>query len=66
MVRSIGADHVIDYTKGDFATHGHRYDLILTANGDRSIWEYRRALSADGCWFATLRTDMHEKVVVTA
>jgi NADPH:quinone reductase-like Zn-dependent oxidoreductase len=53
MVRSIGADHVIDYTKDDFATNGHRYDLILAANGDRSIWDYRRALSADGCYAMT-------------
>ncbi len=53
MVRSIGADHVIDYTKDDFAAHGHRYDLILAANGDRSIWDYRRALSADGCYAMT-------------
>jgi NADPH:quinone reductase-like Zn-dependent oxidoreductase len=53
MVRSIGADHVIDYTKDDFATHGHRYDSILAANGDRSIWDYRRALSADGCYAMT-------------
>ena len=53
MVRSIGADHVIDYTKDDFSTHGHRYDSILAANGDRSIWEYRRALSADGCYAMT-------------
>jgi NADPH:quinone reductase-like Zn-dependent oxidoreductase len=53
IVRSIGADHVIDYTKDDFAMHGHRYDLILAANGDRSIWDYRRALSADGCYAMT-------------
>src|SRR5437016_1682506 len=53
VVRSIGADHVIDYTKDDFATHGQRYDLILAANGDRSIWEYRRALTADGCYVMT-------------
>jgi NADPH:quinone reductase-like Zn-dependent oxidoreductase len=53
MVRSIGADHVIDYTKDDFATHGHRYDLILAANGNRSIWDYRRALTADGCYAMT-------------
>jgi NADPH:quinone reductase-like Zn-dependent oxidoreductase len=50
MVRSIGADHVIDYTKDDFATHGQRYDLILAANGDRSIWEYKRALGANGSY----------------
>jgi len=53
VVRSIGADHVIDYTKDDFATHGQRYDLILAANGDRSIWDYRRALTADGCYAMT-------------
>jgi len=53
MVRSIGADHVIDYTKDDFATQGRRYDLILATNGDRSIWDYRRALTADGCYAMT-------------
>jgi NADPH:quinone reductase-like Zn-dependent oxidoreductase len=53
MVRSIGADHVIDYTKDDFATHGQRYDLILATNGDRSIWDYRRALTTDGCYAMT-------------
>lgn len=47
-VRSIGADRVLDYTKEDFATIGQRYDVILAANGDRSIWDYRRALNADG------------------
>ena len=53
MVRSTGADHVIDYTKDDFATQGQRYDLILATNGDRSIWDYRRALTADGCYAMT-------------
>jgi NADPH:quinone reductase-like Zn-dependent oxidoreductase len=53
VVRSIGADHVIDYTKDDFAMHGQQYDLILAANGDRSIWDYRRALTADGCYAMT-------------
>ena len=53
VVRSIGADHVIDYTTDDFATRGQRYDLILAANGDRSIWDYRRALTADGCYAMT-------------
>jgi len=53
MVRSIGADHVIDYTKDDFATQRQRYDLILATNGDRSIWDYRRALTADGCYAMT-------------
>ena len=53
MVRAIGADHVIDYTNDDFATHGRRYDLILAANGYRSIWDYRRALTANGCYTMT-------------
>ena len=53
VVRSIGADHVIDYTKDDFAALGQRYDLILAANGHRSIWDYRRALTADGCYTMT-------------
>jgi NADPH:quinone reductase-like Zn-dependent oxidoreductase len=52
-VRSIGADHVTDYTTADFATQGQRYDLILAANGDRSIWDYRRVLTADGCYVMT-------------
>jgi NADPH:quinone reductase-like Zn-dependent oxidoreductase len=52
-VRSIGADYVLDYTKDDFANLGQRYDLILAANGDRSIWDYRRALSAEGTYVMT-------------
>lgn len=53
IVRSIGADHVIDYTKEDFATRGQRYDLILATNGDRSIWDYKRALTARGSYAMT-------------
>jgi len=49
-VRSIGADHVLDYAKDDFATLGQRFDLILASNGDRSIWDYKRALSANGSY----------------
>ncbi len=50
MAHSIGADHVIDYTKEDFAKNGQQYDLILAANGDRSISDYRRALSPNGIY----------------
>jgi NADPH:quinone reductase-like Zn-dependent oxidoreductase len=50
MMRSIGADHVLDYSRDDFAALGQRYDLILAANGNRSIWDYKRALSADGSY----------------
>jgi NADPH:quinone reductase-like Zn-dependent oxidoreductase len=53
MVRSIGADHVLDYTKDDFAALGQRYDVILAANGDRSIWDYKRALTAHGSYAMT-------------
>jgi NADPH:quinone reductase-like Zn-dependent oxidoreductase len=48
--RSLGADHVIDYTREDFRQSGQRYDLILAANGHRSIFDYRRALSQDGIY----------------
>jgi len=48
MVRSIGANHSLDYTRQDFTGTGDRYDLILAANGDRSIWDYRRALTPRG------------------
>ncbi len=47
MVRSAGADHVIDYTQDDFTTSGQRYDLILDA-GDRSLSDCRRALTSKG------------------
>ncbi len=48
--RSIGADHVIDYTREDFTQSGQRYDLILGANAYHSIFDYRRALSQDGVY----------------
>jgi len=50
--RSIGADHVIDYTQVDFAQSGQRYDLILAANAHHSIFDYRRSLSKDGIYVA--------------
>ena len=46
--RSIGADHVIDYTREDFTQSGQCYDLIMAANAYHSIFDYRRALSRDG------------------
>jgi NADPH:quinone reductase-like Zn-dependent oxidoreductase len=50
VVRSIGADHVLDYTRNDFALAGSQYDLILAVNGDRSIWDYRRVLRHNGSY----------------
>ncbi len=48
MVRSIGADQVIDYTKEDFTKNGQRYDRILAIAGNHSILAYKRALSPGG------------------
>lgn len=50
MARSLGADHVIDYTREDFTRNGRQYDLILAANGDSSIFDYKRALSPRGIY----------------
>ncbi len=46
--RSMGADHVIDYTQEDFTKNGQSYDLIIAVNGHHSILSYRRALSPKG------------------
>jgi NADPH:quinone reductase-like Zn-dependent oxidoreductase len=48
LVRSIGADHVIDYTQQDFTRTGQRYDLILEMAGNRALADLRRALTAKG------------------
>jgi NADPH:quinone reductase-like Zn-dependent oxidoreductase len=48
MVRSIGADHVIDYTREDFTRSGQRYDFILDNVGNHSLSELRRALTSTG------------------
>jgi NADPH:quinone reductase-like Zn-dependent oxidoreductase len=48
MVRSIGADHVIDYTRVDFAEGDQRYDLILDIGGNSSLSRLRRALTPQG------------------
>ncbi|MBN1351081.1 NAD(P)-dependent alcohol dehydrogenase [candidate division KSB1 bacterium] len=50
LVRSIGADHIIDYTQQDFAQSGQLYDLIFATAGDRSIFDYKRALSPTGIY----------------
>jgi NADPH:quinone reductase-like Zn-dependent oxidoreductase len=48
MVRSIGADHVVDYTRDDFTTAAERYDLILDNVGNHSMAQTRRALTPSG------------------
>src|SRR3990170_299672 len=50
MARSIGADHVIDYTQEDFTRNQQRYDLIFAANGYHSLSAYKRALSPQGIY----------------
>ncbi len=52
IARSIGADHVIDYTHVDFAQLGQRYDLILAVNGHHSIFAYMRMLNQNGTYVA--------------
>lgn len=53
LARSLGADHVIDYTREDFTKSGRQYDLILAANGYHSLAEYQRALSPNGKYVMT-------------
>jgi NADPH:quinone reductase-like Zn-dependent oxidoreductase len=48
LVRSVGADHVIDYTRGDFADGRHRYDVILDIGGGNGLAHLRRALAPRG------------------
>jgi NADPH:quinone reductase-like Zn-dependent oxidoreductase len=57
MLRSIGFDHVIDYTREDFTKNGKRYDLILDVKTNRSMFDYVRALSRNGV-YVTVGGDM--------
>jgi NADPH:quinone reductase-like Zn-dependent oxidoreductase len=51
FLRSLGADHVIDYTREDFTRNGKQYDLILDVIAHRSVYDYRRALKPNGTYF---------------
>ena len=53
LVRSLGADRVIDYTKEDFTKDGQLYDLIVATAGYRSVYDYRRALKPQGIYVCT-------------
>ena len=50
MMRSLGFDHVIDYTKEDFTRNGRRYDLILDTKTTRTAFEYARSLNPRGTY----------------
>ena len=50
MLRSMGADHVIDYKKEDFTTNGKQYDLILDVKTNRSLFDISRALKSNGIY----------------
>jgi len=49
-MRSLGADHVVDYTREDFTRLGHRYDRIIDVTATRSVSDIRRALTARGVY----------------
>ena len=51
FMRSLGADHVIDYTREDFTKNGKQYDLILDIVAHRSVFAYKRALRSNGSYF---------------
>jgi NADPH:quinone reductase-like Zn-dependent oxidoreductase len=51
LMRSLGADHVVDYTREDFTRNGKQYDLILDIVAHRSVFAYKRALRSDGSYF---------------
>ncbi|HWW19244.1 MAG TPA: NAD(P)-dependent alcohol dehydrogenase [Steroidobacteraceae bacterium] len=48
MVRSLGADHVVDYTKEDFTKSDQRYDVVLDNVVNHSLWDYRHVLTPKG------------------
>lgn len=50
MLRSLGADHVIDYTKEDFTRNGQGYDLIIDVYASHSTFDYKRALNPNGAY----------------
>jgi NADPH:quinone reductase-like Zn-dependent oxidoreductase len=59
QARSLGAEHVIDYTQENFTRKGKRYDLILAVNGYHPISDYRRALSPVGIYLMVGASKSH-------
>jgi NADPH:quinone reductase-like Zn-dependent oxidoreductase len=57
LMRSIGADHVIDYTRENFTRSGIHYDLIIDLSGTQSLNDYRRALAPTGTYVLAGNTD---------
>src|SRR5215216_1388921 len=53
FMRTLGADHVLDYTQEDFTKNGKQYDLILDVVAHRSVFDYKRALRSNGSYFLT-------------
>jgi NADPH:quinone reductase-like Zn-dependent oxidoreductase len=51
FMRSLGADHVIDYTQEDFTKNGKQYDLIIDIVAHHSVFAYKRALRSNGSYF---------------
>ena len=64
LARSLGADHVVDYTTTDFVRSGRRYDLIYDTVGNRSVSDLRRALAEDGKASVTGYTSLVEAMGV--
>jgi NADPH:quinone reductase-like Zn-dependent oxidoreductase len=64
LVRSLGADHVVDYTRTDFVRSGRRYDLIFDTVGNLSVRDLRRALAEGGKAAVTGYTNLAEAMGV--
>ncbi len=62
MARSIGADHVIDYTKEDFSKNGQKYDLIFDVAANRSVFAYKRVLAPKGKYVLAGFTTMPQMI----
>jgi len=61
LVRSLGADHVIDYTKEDYTENGERYDLICEIAANHGFSDYKRSLTPDGTF---VLVGMRDKIIL--